>query len=216
MKNKSGQISLKERYGNIGDVEEFIEDGNFINGEDYLTFLTQYGYKVDGYYDGNKKSSVTFKCFDGSVQWLDGALILLQNEKGFKEISAEEIENNPFVKQISMSLTEFKIKTISKYKRWGKVEKDNVYAYVTKGNVEKDLSIQWIKFLAGRYFEYEQYMINRYRWVKINAMARKEDAERLIARRVGEIDNNLIEIFEEQENIIEESDHIIGILKNGK
>lgn len=219
------QISLKERYKLQGrDIEEFIEDAYFIEGEDYLDFFAEHGYEVAGFCtsrEPDENNDMVFRPIDSYTSWLDDALILIgddEEREGYSDgLYCKQVENNPFVKMIDMSLTEFRIRTVSKYNRWEKVEEHNVYAYVTKGEVEKDLSMEWIKFLADRYLEYKQYMLDRYKWVKLNATHYKEDAERLIAKRIAEIDQNKIqETIAKQQKIIDKSDYITDMLTNEK
>lgn len=225
MEKKVKQISLKQRYNLDGrDIEEFIEDAYFIQGKDYVDFLTEQGYKVAGLCksrEPDENNNMVFKPMDDNTSWLDGALILIgdnEDREGYSDgLCCKYVENNPFVKRISMSLTEFKIRLVSKYYRWEKIEEDNVYAYVIKGDLEKDLSMEWIKFLADRYLEYEQYMLERYKWVKINASQYKQEAERLIAKRIANIDENKIkEAIANQQRIIDKSDYITNMLTREK
>jgi len=221
---QENKVSLKQKY-NIPDrmLEEFIEEDDFIMGKDYVDFLAQHGYNIIGFCRGEIKGDEVDKTFlplTDRELWLDHMLILISNQEHpntqFSGIYCEQIEGNPYVKRISLSLTEFEIRTVEKFKRWEKVEKDNVYAYVTSGKLEKGLSMEWIKFLASRYIEYEEYILDRYKWVKFNAVANKQSVDRLIARRVGEIENELTQASKEQQKIIDKSDYIINMITSGK
>ena len=224
MDNKIKQISLKQRYSlEDRDIEEFIEEAYFIQGQDYVDFLAQYGYDVIGFCWGEIRDNAVNKQFFSLLEkspWLDGKLIMLASEdcsKIDKEgIYYEDITNNPIIKRVSMSLTEFEIRKVDKYKHWEKCKDCNVYAYVTSGELEKDLSMEWIKFLASRYLEYEQYMLDRYKWIKFNACSAKEHTERLIERCVGEIYELQKRNLEKQNKSIEKSDYIINMLTNNK
>lgn len=220
MEKEVKQISLKERYKlKSRDMEEFIEDAYFIEGEDYLHFLTEHGYNVAGYCTSRKRdenNNMVFSPMDSHTPWLDDALILIgdDNEReGYSDgLNCQYVENNPFVKIISMSLTEFEIRLVSKYYRWEKIEEHNVYAYVIKGDLEKDLSMEWIKFLADRYLEYEQYMIKRYVCVRRNAIDQKEDVDRLVAEGHYGYNNRLLGDQIKLQKIIEKSNKILTML----
>ena len=223
MRREKKNISLKEKYEiSALDIDEFIEEENFIEGEDYLNFLSQNGYNVVGYYcsEGDTNSGGKwFYPFNDWTPWLDNALILLGNEEckaGSKGFYCEKIAGNHYIRRISMSLTQFEIYTVLKYKHWEKVEKDNVYAYVTNGNLEKDLSMEWIKFLAETYVEYKNYILDRYKWVKTNALIRKERIEQAIAKRDGSSANKLEGALEQCEQMIAKSDYIVDMLTAGK
>lgn len=170
---------------------EGIKRGEFIETKDYFEFFAQNGYKLEGYDTSNRnwdRADATFSKFGDYRPWLDESLVLLgdEEERGdkFEGFYCRNIVNNPFVKYIRLGLTEFDIYTVvlnPDAGGWGNDEP--FYAY----KLEKDLSKEWVKFLALKNEEYRQYVLAMCKNVKKETPENIKRYNSLLAQDIAEL-----------------------------
>jgi len=192
----------------------------FIKNEDYFEFFAQNGYKLAGYNvssrDWDRKGEFFFK-FDEHKQSLNKALVFLGDEMERGDYRGHffcyNIVDNPCVKYIVHSLTEFRVYSVVVNENaggWGSDEP----AYRVK--FEKDLSYEWIKFLALKDEDYIKYILKECAKVQKEMPERIEYHKNMLAKRIEELQQITSECIEENNNKLNKYNQIEQIVRNVK
>ena len=200
--------------------EQQIKSGAFIETKDYFEFFAQNGYKLAGYDISNRnwdRADARFSKFGDYRPWLDEALILLgdEEERGnkFEGVYCRNIVNNPFVKYIRFGPIEFKIYTVvlnPDAGGWGSDEPS--YAY----RLERDLSNEWVKFLALKNEEYRQYILSECKRVQRETPESVERHNNMLAKRIAELQKQTAGYIDEDNKKLEKYNQIEQLVKSVK
>ena len=197
-----------------------ISSESFIKNEDYMEFFAQNGYKLAGYYansrDWDRKGEFFFK-FGEHKQSLDRALVFLGDEMERGDYRGHffcyNIVNNPSVKYIVHSLTEFRVFSVvenEKCRGWGSDEPE----YCTK--FEKDLSDEWVKFLALKDEDYIKYILKECAKVQKEMPERIEYHKNMLAKRIEELKQETAKWIAENNRKLDKYNQIEQIVRNVK
>ncbi|MBQ3502777.1 MAG: hypothetical protein IJA72_03840 [Clostridia bacterium] len=201
--------------------KERIRCVDFINNESFSEFLKLNGYEIVGY-DHNRYNfeewCIHFSRFGGyekayrSTNW---GLILLgpQSEWGenVDDFTCKDIAKNPFVKYLDWGLTEFKVYSIVNNidaDGWGSDEA--LYC----GNLEKDLSDEWVEFWALRDEDYAKYVLEECDNVRNRTPEDIEHYNNLLAKRIAELQAEHVERVDQANKKLARYNKIQQIIKN--
>lgn len=199
---------------------EVVKRGAFIETKDYFEFFAQNGYKLEGYDTSNRnwdRADARFSKFGDYRPWLDEALVLLgdEEERGdrFEGFYCRNIVNNPFVRYIRLGPTEFNIYTVvlnSDAGGWGNDEP--FYAY----KLEKNLSKEWVKFLALKNEEYRQYILSECKRVQREIPENIERRNNMLAKHIAELEKQTAEHIAADNKELERYNQIEQVVKSVK
>ncbi len=200
-----------------------VENGSFIQNRDYVNFLAQQGYKLEGYkedwreWDNKSEWFYPFKADDSYKPRLGNALILLGDENEISDYVADcqgyNIVNNPFIKYVSVSNEQFLIFKIVENPNASWSQYDD-YEPLFEPELEKDLSREWIKYLVSICPEYIDIMIEHFEDNIQYTNNSFESETRLIAKRIQELKQQEKDIKEDRDKRIKDFNEEIEYLKS--
>ena len=144
---------IKEENARKEAYQYTIDNGLFVDVSDIYKFLTEQGYNWYQDYAHNDHSNyLAFaNCVD-FIKSIDNKFILLGNPDDWGDnidnFHGGYAINNPFVRYVRQTLTHFSIYKIID-KSMGTYSNDDIFGYDDLyKQLEKDLSKEWVKYLA--------------------------------------------------------------------
>lgn len=200
---------------------------NICNFEDFKTFLMEHDYNWMGLsvpYNINKNIEEMYGFSVKKITSLDNTIIVLEDASIWgKKVEGNRLnaravcEKNPYVRYIEQSGTTFKVYRMAR-KKFGAGERID-YQY-TFNNVEfvleKDLSADWIKYLAQTKPQYAQFMLERCEQRKRALMENYDIRKQLIADERKKLDAQEIELRHSVENRMSSYKQLEAIIKSVK
>ena len=206
--------------------EERIRSVDFIDNESFREFLSSNGYDIVGYdnnsynFDDRYIHFGSFGGYEKAYKGTDRSLILIgpQSEwdKSMEGFTVKNIVGNPFVKYVDWSLIEFKVYNIVNNpdaEGWGSDEPNYM------GNLEKDLSNEWIKFWVLKDQDYVKYILKRCAEKKKEIPKSIDNRNSLLARRIRELQEEAKQRNHEDEKELakfEEIEKFVGLIQEEK
>lgn len=195
--------------------------------EDFQTFLMEHDYNwlgVSAPYNINKNIEDMYGFSSKKVTSLDNTIIVLEDEsiwgkkvEGNKLNARAVCEKNPYVRYIEQNGTTFKVYRMAKRKFAHGESVDYQYVFNNVEFVlEKDLSAEWIKYLAQTKPQYAQFMLERCEQRKQELMESYKMRKQLIAEKRKKLDAEEIELRHSVEHRMETYKQLEAIIKNAK
>lgn len=215
---------IREYQENV-KMARYVQDGYFITLDVYKNFLKEHGYILTAYdgggnIDWDRKFASFFEFHDGFDRHLNDNMILIGKPEDWGEYMSgywcDNIVNNPFVKHIKTSFTEFKIFTIVENERAKGFSFGPRDEYLYRIKLEKDLSKEWIQYLVKICPEFAEYQLAR-------CEEKNKEAQEDFIIRKGNLVERLAKILTEdkelpiiRDNEIAANNKIIEIIKEAQ
>ena len=193
--------------------------GDFYNVEDIRNFLMEQGYNwTKRIGEDRGEYEVAFNDL-GSYKYVDKYFILTGTEQDWRDsvdeyYVCEDITQCPYVKYIRQpSLTEFKVYKPVEHQHAGELGFGNTYIDY---ELEKDLSIEWVKFLVKLCPEFGDWLIKNcdtILWVEKGHM---ETETRLIAKKIAELQQQDKDMKANYNNKVRHYKNVIDAVKQTK
>ena len=206
-------------------IEEAYDDiklsrGDFYTVEHVKQFLMEQGYnwtkrvgKDDGEYE------VAFNDIGEYGKYLDNQFILVGTKDGWGDsideyYVCEDITECPFVKYIRQSsLTEFLVYKPIEHSHVGEPGFGDTYI---EYELEKDLSIEWVKFLVKLCPEFGDYLLKNCDTLIWQEKGHMETETRLIAKKIAELQQQDKDMRAKCNKKVEHYKNVIDAVKQTK
>lgn len=186
--------------------------GDFYTVEDIRNFLMEQGYNwTKRIGEDRGEYEVAFNDL-GSYKYIDKYFILTGTEQEWGDsvdeyYVCEDIRQCPYVKYIEQpSLTEFKVRKIVS----GKLGPSSTYVDY---ELEKDLSIEWVKFLVKLCPEFGEWLIKNCDTILWLEKGHMEEETRLIAKKIAELEQQDKESKANYNNKVRHYKNVIDAVK---
>ena len=209
------------------DEHKEININEICNLEDFQTFLMEHDYNWMGLsvpYNINKNIEDMYGFSIKRVKTLNNTIIVLEDKSIWgKKVEGTTLnaravcEKNPYIRYIEQNGATFKVYRMAR-KKFGPGESVD-YQY-TFNNVEfvleKDLSAEWIKYLAQTKPQYAQYMLSRCEQRKHDLMENYNVRKQIIADKRKRLDAEEIELRHSVEHRMETYKQLEAIIKSAQ
>lgn len=191
--------------------------GDFYTVEDIKNFLMEQGYNwTKRIGEDRGEYEVAFNDCGKYSKYIDDQYILIGTEEDWGDsideyYVCEDITKCPFVKYIRhSSLTKFKVYKPIEHSNSGELGFGNTYIDY---ELEKDLSIEWVKFLVKLCPEFGDYLLKNCDTLMWQEKGHMETETRLIAKRIAELQQQDKDIKANYNKKIEHYKKVIDAVK---
>ena len=199
-----------------------LEKLEFITTKDLCNFLSHYGYDIVGYenYCGfyrHHRGFNTWNSVKNDIYDINKSLILIGPPaiwgNHVKNFHCKDVVRNPFVKYLSFNFMEFRIFTLVEN------EDANLFGideHEFSYELEKDLSHEWIKYLALKDENYAKYILDKCDKIQNEELENIKTYNNLLAQDIARLKSQTERRIAECNNALNKYDKIAQIVKSAK